>query len=157
MDDYNDVNAIGVNYQITPHFRYAEFIKSTTAEQRHIDNTMPKKYNSNLRCLCEQVLESIRQEYGKPIVITSGYRCQQLNDAIKGAKTSQHMYGSAADIKAKDGDNLKLWNVIMQMVKQGKLKCRQIIWEYGDKQPNWIHVSINDKYHGMRNNQILRY
>ena len=152
MTNYNNID-----YRITDHFSYNEFIRSTTAEQRHIDNTMPKRYNANLVTLCEKVLEPIRQEYGKPIIITSGYRCEKLNKAINGAKTSDHKFGAACDCVAQDGDNLKLWNVVMKMVKEGKLDCRQIIWEYGDKQPNWIHLSINHKYNGMRNNQILRY
>lgn len=146
-----------MDYRITDHFSYNEFIRSTTAEQRHIDNTMPKRYNANLVTLCEKVLEPIRQEYGKPIIITSGYRCEKLNKAINGAKTSQHMYGSAADIVAQDGDNIALWNLIRKMLNNKQIEVRQLIWEYGDKQPNWIHLSVNDKWHGYRVNQILRY
>ena len=146
-----------VDYQITPHFRYSEFVHSMTAKQHNIDNTMPKRFNSTLRDLCEQVLEPIRQEYGKPIIITSGYRCSELNKLIHGAKNSDHKYGAACDCIAQDGDNLALWNIVIRMVKEGKLKCRQIIWEYGKEQPNWIHLSINHKYNGLRDNQILRY
>jgi hypothetical protein len=74
-----------------------------------------------------------------------------VNDGVGGAKNSDHLYGCAADIKAKSGlrtDNKRLWDCIIRMKDEGKIKCRQIIWEYGRLKvgSDWIHLSINNKY-----------
>lgn len=79
-------------------FTLAELIKSSTANKHHIDNTPPSEVIKNLQYGVDMVLDPLRRLYGKPIVITSGYRCQKLNDLVGGVKNSWHTKGNAADI-----------------------------------------------------------
>ena len=71
---------------LSEHFSLSEMLASETAEKHHIQNLA-------VRCL-----EPTRQHFGLPIQVTSGYRCPQLNAAVKGASNSQHLAGEAADI-----------------------------------------------------------
>ena len=84
--------------QLTPHFTLEEFERSATAARLHIDNRVPAELVPNIKNLCEQVLEPLREHFGEPIYISSGYRCPQLNRAVGGVPNSQHMRGEAADI-----------------------------------------------------------
>lgn len=86
------------NIYLSPHFKQKEFTKSRTARQHGIDNTPPPEAVENLRALCVQTLEPLREALGLPIIITSGYRSQALNVRITHhSATSQHMQGEAAD------------------------------------------------------------
>lgn len=83
---------------LTPHFRLSEFSRSNTADSKGIDNSVPKELIPSLKNLCQQVLEPLREHFGKPIIISSGYRCHSLNKAVGGVPNSQHLKGEAADI-----------------------------------------------------------
>lgn len=86
--------------QLTPHFRLSEFTASDTAAALGIDNTPTlAAVRSNLGLLA-LALEQIRFGLGRPISISSGYRCPRLNIAVGGSKTSAHVDGLAADINA---------------------------------------------------------
>ena len=65
--------------KLTEHFTLSEFEHSATAEKYHIDNSVPAQYIPTLQQLCKEVLEPLRSFVGGPIVISSGYRCNQLN------------------------------------------------------------------------------
>lgn len=139
--------------KITENFSLEELISSETARKRGINNTPSESIKNSLIKLTEDILQPIRDRYGKPIKVTSGYRSPQLNKIIGGAKTSQHMYGEAADLKASDGDNRKLFNLILEMIKSGEITVGQCIWEYGTKQqPRWVHISLPNSKH---KNQVL--
>lgn len=90
--------------KLTDHFSLLEFTRSSTADRLHINNTIDLSVPSgqsvfkNLKNLCEQVLEPLREHFGIPVVISSGYRCPQLNKAVGGVPNSQHLKGEAADI-----------------------------------------------------------
>ena len=84
--------------KLTEHFELSEFTRSATADRLHIDNTIPEELIPNLKNLCEQVLEPLREHFGTPVIISSGYRCPQLNKAVGGVTNSQHQKGEAADI-----------------------------------------------------------
>lgn len=84
--------------RLTEHFNLEEFERSATAVSSGIDNHVPQELIPNIRNLCQQVLEPLRQHTGTPIRISSGYRCPKLNAAVGGAKRSYHLYGRAADI-----------------------------------------------------------
>lgn len=138
---------------LTEHFTLEELIHSSKAQKYSIDNTPNKYIISNLTKTCRDLMEPIRQKYGKPIIVTSGYRCPKLNALVKGSSTSQHVQGTAIDFKPKDMRDIKLlWDLIIKMIDNGEIECRQLIDEYN---LSWIHISINDKYHGYRKNQIL--
>lgn len=145
---------------ITKNFSWAEMQASITAKRRGYDNTIPDTLKPNMVNLCTKVLQPIRDRFGAPIVVGSGYRCPKLNKAVGGVASSQHMTAAAADIRTvsdKYADNKKLWDLILDMAKKGEIKCRQIIWEYGKRDigPDWIHIAINDIHHSKRDNQIV--
>jgi hypothetical protein len=118
-------------------FNLIEFTSSETASRRGIDNTPSIAVIENLRLLCENVLQPLRDKYGKSINITSGYRSPKLNKAIGGSSTSQHCFGQAADIQVDKKDYLKVWEILKT------LPFDQIIFEFGtESAPDWIHVSF---------------
>lgn len=145
-----------VHSNLSKNFSYIEMIQSPTANKYKIVNTPNNEQLSNLYKLCNDVLQPIRDKYGKAIKVNSAFRCQLLNQKVGGAKNSDHLYGAAADIKASDGNNRKLFDLILNMIKNGEINCRQLIWEYGTKNaPQWVHISINHKYNIKKNNQII--
>lgn len=112
----------------------------------------PKMYQKmNMEKLIVNVLDPIRTLYGKPIYVNSGFRTATLNEAIGGARNSQHMDGKAADITAGNPkENKKLWELILFMNQEGDIDFDQLINEkpvfikdLGDC-PSWIHVSYNE-------------
>lgn len=139
-----------MDIQLTKNFKLDEFERSVTANKLGIDNKIKNsepEIISNILYLCRNVLQPIRDAYGKPITITSGYRCSKLNEIIGGAKNSQHLKGEAVDIKC---DSMyTLWTMIMEMIKSGKIEVDQVIDE---KNLSWIHISLTKK---KNRNQIL--
>jgi len=117
---------------LTPHFTLEEFQRSKTARILQVDNIAPLDAVINIRTLCESVLEPLREHIGKPVMITSGYRCPELNKAIGGAEKSQHMKGQAADIVVKGMTVQELAEAIMASAPG----FDQLILE-----PSWVHVS----------------
>lgn len=86
------------NTLFTPHFALLEFTESATARKYGIDNTPTPEIVENIRSLCENTLEPLREELGQPVIITSGYRSKALNDIISHhSNRSQHLKGQAAD------------------------------------------------------------
>ncbi len=86
------------NIILTPHFTLQEFTESATARKYGIDNSAPAEVVKNLRRLCENTLEPLREALDMPVIITSGYRCKALNLRIScSSRKSQHMLGQAAD------------------------------------------------------------
>ena len=85
---------------LSTHFTLTELTRSATAQRLGMDNTPDAQTLNNLRALATNVLEPLRQLYGSPIRVTSGYRSPDLNAVVGGAPSSQHMRGQAADITA---------------------------------------------------------
>lgn len=141
--------------KITKNFTMEEMVKSNTAQRLGIDNTPSREEFNNIVELVKTVLQPIRDKYGKPIYVSSGFRCEALNNAVGGSKTSQHRFGSAVDIEASNGNNTKLFNCIKEMIENGEIEVGQLIWEYGTKQnPDWVHVSLPMSH---KKNQILYF
>lgn len=135
--------------KLSKNFTLNEMIHSATAIRRKIDNTPNEQVIKCLKELCQNVLQPIRDKIKKPITVTSGYRCEKLNNAVGGAKTSQHRYGQAADITLGNPKvNKKLFDTIVQMMNNKEIKVGQLIDEYGYR---WIHISTPYKH----TNQIL--
>lgn len=123
------------------YFTIDELIKSDTANAKGINNNPSPEEKQNLISLVENILDPLREAYGKPIIITSGYRCKQLNKAVGGASTSQHLTGEAADIRSVEdtvSENKKLFDLIQSL----KLPFDQLIDEYN---LNWVHVSFSKR------------
>ena len=117
-------------------FTLEEFTKSPTAIRMGIPNIPSEKHIENMTTLCKLVIQPLRDHYGKPIHINSGYRGEFLNARLMGSDSSQHCDGEAADIDTLE-DNADLFYYI-----RDHLEFDQIIWEYGDKNnPDWVHVS----------------
>ena len=131
---------------LSKNFKLEEFTASSTATKNYISNYPGDAELANLQALCEKILQPIRNFYQKPIKITSGYRCPELNKAVGGSPTSQHLRGEAADIVCEN--NRGLWNLICQMVRQGEITVGQLI---NEKNLSWIHISVPGKHR----NQIL--
>ena len=85
--------------KLTEHFTLEEMTRSAKASAMGIANNPNEEQTENLKTLCENVLEPLRNHLGRAVVINSGFRCRKLNDAVKGARNSQHMRGEAADIR----------------------------------------------------------
>lgn len=126
--------------KLTEHFDLKEFVRSATATAHGIDNTPPESVVANLTNLCEKVLEPLRQWYGKPIVIGSGYRCPKVNKLVGGVANSQHMTGEAADLHLPDNEIGKQWFEYIRT----HLPYDQLILERNTVNSSrfWIHVSI---------------
>jgi zinc D-Ala-D-Ala carboxypeptidase len=122
--------------RLTKSFNLIEFTSSETASRRGINNTPNESVIANLKLLCEKVLQPLRDQYGKPINVTSGYRSVALNKAIGGSSNSQHTRGQAVDIQVPRQDYLTVFNLLRAM------ETDQIIWEFGDAvAPQWLHIS----------------
>lgn len=140
---------------ISKNFTLRELTKSETASRYGIDNKPNPEFTVNLQKLCETVLQPIRDEYKKPIVVSSGYRCPLLNKIVGGKPGSCHVTGSAIDIQSvKDTkeENKKLFDLIVDMIKSNKIVVRTLIDE---RNYSWLHIDINDKYHSYRKNYII--
>lgn len=91
--------------QLSENFTLEEMTRSETARKLRILNTPPAQEMKNLQILCQQVLEPARKIVGRPLIITSGYRCKQLNKAVGGVANSYHIQGRAADILVNGEDD----------------------------------------------------
>ena len=121
------------------HFSISELTASATALREGIDNRPSKCAYHLLHVLVQQLLDPIREAWGEPIVVSSGYRCKELNTLIGGVKNSHHMLGCAADIIAGNrADHCCLFKLIQQMHGEGRIKFTQLIWEGNGR---WIHIS----------------
>lgn len=130
-----------LNDKAMKYFTIEELSKSTTAKRKNIDNTPTEEVKKSLTTLVDKILDPLREAYGKPIIIGSGYRCPKLNKAIGGAAYSQHMKGEAADIKTIQDtptENKKLYDLIIKL----NLPFDQLINEFNY---DWIHVSFGPR------------
>ncbi len=118
----------------------SEMTKSTTAKRRGIDNSPTEEHIENMKVLAENIFQPIREHFGVPFSISSGYRSEALNEAIGGSKTSQHSKGLAIDIDRDynfDPNNAQVFHYI-----KDHLNFDQLIWEFGtEENPSWVHVS----------------
>lgn len=128
---------INADQQLSEHFALREFITSTTAIRRNIDNTPSDVIIERLRQLCTHVLEPLRQRFGM-LRITSGYRSPKLNRAVGGATNSQHLRGEAADIHVTSSD---VTRKIIDYLAQN-LDFDQAILEHNRRTgARWLHLS----------------
>lgn len=119
------------------YFTISELVRSDTAAKLNIDNQCTKEQEVRLKELTENVLDPLREAYGKPIRVNSGYRCPKLNKAVKGSPTSDHMQGMAADITGGSvAENKKLFELIQRL----NLPFKQLIDEKGF---TWVHISYD--------------
>jgi len=126
--------------KLTKNLSLQEMLKSRTASRLGLSNSPNEEHIKNMQALAENIFQPLRDYFGVPIHIASGYRSEALNKAIGGSKSSQHCKGEAMDID-RDGysqpDNAQLFEYIKK-----NLDFDQMIWEFGTQQnPEWVHVS----------------
>lgn len=136
---------------LSRHFRFREMIHSNTANRLGIDNTPGKIQIVRFEDLCMNVLEPIRQHFGSPITITSGYRSLELNRAIGSHDNSQHVKGEAADFKI---NGYSLSDAFEWIVVESDIDFDQIIYEFGEQ--GWIHISHTNRRDN-RNQALCAY
>lgn len=152
--------------KLTEHFTLSEFERSVTAEKYHIDNRVPSKYVPVLHQLCQVVLEPLRNFVGGPIIIGSGYRCNQLNVKVGGAYASQHTLGEAADIRLpltsytawddnKRHTDMEVARSWFDFIERN-IDFDQLILETANGKDYWIHVSCRRNRRANRH-QVIRY
>jgi hypothetical protein len=131
----------------------AEVTKSTTAKRLGIDNTPDEWTTENLRQVALNIFQPLREAFGCPIYVSSGYRSGELNTAIGGSTRSQHVEGRALDLDADvygGCTNSQVFNWIKENVD-----FDQLIWEFGDDDnPDWVHVSY--VYDGINRKRCLK-
>lgn len=116
---------------ISKDFSYREFERSEVADAKHICNVITSfEVRDSILALTENVLQPLRDAWGKPLKVNSGYRCKALNAAVGGVPTSQHVKGEAADIAT--GDPVKLARLA---VKLGLPFDQMILY------PTFVHFS----------------
>jgi hypothetical protein len=123
--------------QLTPHFTLKEMTFSQTAIRQGINNTPDKSQIRALTALCVHILEPLRILVDKSIRVTSGYRSHDLNRAIGGSATSQHLVGAAADINVEGLSPQELFDLI----RHSDLPFDQLIQEFDE----WVHVSFTTR------------
>jgi zinc D-Ala-D-Ala carboxypeptidase len=138
--------------KLTENFSLLELTKSQTAERKGIDNTPGPEHQENLKSLCVNVLQPIRDYFSKVVTISSGYRSPELCTAIGSKSTSQHARGEAADFEIFGVSNKELADWIHYNINYD-----QLILEYwkGEEDPNsgWVHCSYSE---GNNRRQYLR-
>ena len=143
-----------ISMRLSKNFSYEELTHSNVAERKGLKNRPrtkeeEKKVIENLKALCMEVLQPLRDFLGKPVVISSGYRCPELNKAVGGVRNSQHMKGEAADIHVENTEHLlKIMHFIMD-----ETDFDQVIWERNRAGTQWVHVSY--KREGVNRHQVV--
>ena len=128
------------NMNLSKNFTLSELTYSNAADSYNIENTPGRIELENLKKLCHEVLQPIRDKFGKSIFINSGYRNPKVNRLVGGSSSSQHIKGEAADITvgSKEG-NKKLFDLIVQMIEDKEITVGQLLDE---KDYKWIHISL---------------
>ena len=127
--------------KLSPNFSLAEMTKSDTALRLDMDNTPGDTEIANMTALCENVLQKVRDHYGKGVKVNSGFRHPDVNAKVGGSKTSDHCKGMAADIEIPGVANADLAEWIVE-----NCEFRQVILEFytpGIPDSGWVHVSYN--------------
>ena len=126
------------------YFTLSELTHSDTAVSLGIDNTATPSVVTNLEMLVSRVLDPLREAWGSPIIVTSGYRCPELNARVGGARTSYHLRGMAADIRPKNGFLYELYSFVERMFVDNKMPITEC---YIDRTKGYIHIAYDpDKY-----------
>jgi len=127
--------------KLSTHLDLSEVIRSDSAKRNGISNMPTGEHIANFMLLAEKIFEPIREHFGVPIHISSGYRSKELNAKIGGSATSQHCKGQAIDLD-QDGSTNGVTNADVFNYIKDNLPFDQLIWEFGNEDnPDWVHVS----------------
>ena len=138
--------------KVSKYVSYKEVTYSNQANALRIGNVPNAEQLGNLKLVCINIFDKVREHFGKPIGISSGFRSRELNTRIGGSKSSSHMEGKALDIDADIHGGINNKEIFDYIRKNCTFD--QLIWEFGSENaPSWVHVSWNKD--GNRG-QILR-
>lgn len=139
--------------KLSKYVSLAEVIRSDTAKRKGISNSPTPEHQENLVVVCEEVFDKVREHFGVPIFISSGYRSAALNKAIGGSATSDHNLGRALDLD-QDGHGNGVTNMDVFKFIKDNLEFDQLIAEgsNGAGDMNWVHVGYRK---GNNRKQIL--
>ena len=126
--------------RLTEHFNFSEFARTSRQEFAQANNDAAAGHIGNLLSLCAQ-LEKVRAMFHRPIFITSGFRCPELNAAVGGAPNSQHLFGLAADFVVEGFQDPTSMRFIFDWCKNN-LDYRQLIFENPEGRKPWIHLGL---------------
>jgi len=129
---------------VSKNISYKEATHSTTAKRLGIDNTPNAEQFSNIVYVAENVFQPVREHFGVPIYVSSFFRSEALNKAVRGSSSSTHIKGEAMDLDAdvyEGVTNAQIFEYI-----KNNLEFDQLIWEFGtDENPAWVHVSLSKR------------
>ena len=135
--------------KLSEHLDLSEVTRSDMAKRKGLSNMPTPEHIENFKILAENIFEPIRKHFGVPIMISSGYRSKELNKAIGGATTSQHLLGQALDLDMDGTPNGVTNKMVFDYIK-ANLNFDQLINEFDY---SWVHVSYNPS--GKQRKQIL--
>lgn len=128
------------------HFTFSEFLESDKARELGIDNRMPEIVEAHVVELVDKLLDPLRDAWGGPLTVSSGYRCPELNKAVNGSKTSAHLAGWAADLMPDKDDERGvqgLVNFAIEWLTAAGLPFDQLIDERSGGS-RWLHLGIRN-------------
>lgn len=144
------IKKIDLEMKLSKNFTLREFVYSATAERLGIDNTPSWQQVLNMRNLCQQVAQPLRDEFG-PILINSGFRSEALNEAVHGVGLSQHLTGCAMDIHVKDVETGRRYYAFILK----HCPFDQMLFEFAQKgRVMWLHVSCLPEDEMFRNRRM---
>ena len=126
--------------KLSPHFTLEELTKTKTG----LSNIPNIEQTNQLRILCRDILEPIRNKIGMPLIVNSAFRSPYVNKSVGGVSTSQHLLGQAADIYCPSISSTKLYQIIDKLVIEGPLIIGQCILY---KKSHFVHVSLPSRTH----------
>jgi hypothetical protein len=135
--------------KLSEHLDLSEVTRSDMAKRKGLSNMPTPEHIENFKILAENIFEPIRKHFGVPIMISSGYRSKELNKAIGGATSSQHLLGQALDLDMDGTPNGVTNKMVFDYIK-ANLNFDQLINEFDY---SWVHVSYNPS--GKQRKQIL--
>lgn len=131
------------------YFTEAEFTRSATAKKLGIKNTMLPIQRQHFVQMRDDILNPFREEWGTPIIVTSGFRCPALNQAVGGVKTSAHLFGWGIDMVPSGGRDVgELFDALKWWLLRKDKRFDQLLMERDSKGTEWVHF-------GYRNSQGL--
>ena len=128
---------------ISKNFSYSEFEASETADRKGISNVINTfEVRDAVKELTETILQPLRDAWGGPITISSGWRCDELNKEVGGSATSAHKTGYAADIVPNKGDLETFFQFVKKWLVDNKVKFDQCAIESGRRGAVWVHIGM---------------
>ena len=124
------------------YFKMQEMTYSLTAYKYKIDNTPPEEVKINLEELME-FLDGVRKAWGSAIIVTSGYRCEELNQKVGGSKNSAHKYGWGVDMKPANNKLMKFFEFMKEYLKDKAFD--ECILETNSQGGVWCHFALKGK------------